>query len=310
MIQILTGEDRYQINQNLKNIIDRFKEKSGNDFNIIKIEAKESGFSKIRQAAISNGFFNKYKLIVVYDFFNLSTDDLDELFKFSQKLSKETVLVLIHYGKPDKRRLKKWQKFQIKELNNLDIRKMQNWVIKKAEDEKAKIENEAADKLSEYIGTDLYRAEQELLKLIAYKNGKIIEESDVEKLVDPIINASIFNLIDNIGAKKANQAMSDLHKLMESGEHELYILTMIVYGFRNLILVKYLANKGFNQSQIASKLKMHPYVVSKTYNQINRFSMPFLVLVYNRLLDAELAIKSGNKNPRLILETLVGTLAR
>lgn len=310
MIQILTGEDRYQINQNLKNIVSKFVQKSGSDFEIIKIEAKESSFLKIRQAAIASGFFNQFKLIIVYDFFNLSPDDLSNLFKFVQKPLKDIIMILIHYGKPDKRRMKKWQKFQYKELNQLDIRQMQNWIIQYVKEQGSEIEYDAAKKLSEYIGADLYRAENEILKLASYKEKKKIRVEDIEELVEPIINASIFNLIDNIGAKRANNAISDLHKLMESGEHELYILTMIVYGFRNLILIKYLNQKGYNQSQIASKLKMHPYPVSKAINQIGRYSFALLVMIYQKLQDVELAIKSGNKNPKLILETLVGTLAK
>ena len=59
-----------------------------------------------------------------------------------------------------------------------------------------------------------------------------------------------------------------------------------------------------------AKLKIHPFVVQKTLLQINKFSSHQLALIYGKLLAAEMAIKSGKGDPKLILEILVGTLAR
>lgn len=310
MIKILTGPDSYRIDEQIKKVKEKFQEKTKAVFGIVKIDATQSNFAKIRQEVISNGFFDSYKLVIINDFLKLPEQDLKDLYKLTENLPANIALVLVSKGQADKRRLKKWQKFDCFEADRLSYNQIENWIQKRVEEEGGKIDFLAKKKLSEFVGCDLERLNQEILKLVSFKNrGKILIE-DVELLVKPSINPSIFNLIDYIGLNQTKAAIQELNKLLESGEHELYIFTMVVYGFRNLILVKGLADLGNNSSQIVAKLKMHPFVVSKTLSQIKRFTMPQLKLIYSKLLNAEQAIKTGKNEPRLILEILVGTLAR
>ena len=51
------------------------------------------------------------------------------------------------------------------------------------------------------------------------------------------------------------------------------------------------------------------FVVRKTLEQARRHPLPDIVWRYNRLLEADLAIKQGQLEPELALELLVGEQA-
>jgi len=56
---------------------------------------------------------------------------------------------------------------------------------------------------------------------------------------------------------------------------------------------------------MATRLKLHPFVVKKTTRQAMNFSMEQLETVYRRLLEIDVAIKTGEMNDVLALDMLV-----
>jgi len=311
MIQIITGEDLFSISDRLKKIELEFIKKTGSDFGVAKINGDEKTFPYIRQEIISNSFFQNFKLVIIKNFLSLDSDSLNKLYDLTARLPKEVVLILVQQGKADSRKLKKWEKeFKIIKFdktsgNNLVVR-----VKDLFRENAAKISDPAALKLIEYCEGDLLRIKNEVDKLSNYKNNEVVEIKDVEDMVEPSINSSIFNLIDAISAKNQTKAMQELTKLLENNENELYILSMIAYGFRNIIMIKDAWLKGNSPKEISQKLKMHPFVVSKTLGQINRFQSKHLLVYYGKILDADVAIKTGKRDPRFVLEMLVSFLSR
>lgn len=152
---------------------------------------------------------------------------------------------------------------------------------------------------------NLWEANNEIEKLVNYREGKQIEKEDVELLVKSKVDMNIFSLIDSISSKDKNKAALLLNKQIEEGLNENYILTMFVYQFRNLIKIKSLLDQGFANPQIAARTKMHPFVVQKTAWQCQKFEMENLKKIYQKLFDADLAIKTGKMNARLVLDLLV-----
>jgi DNA polymerase-3 subunit delta len=80
---------------------------------------------------------------------------------------------------------------------------------------------------------------------------------------------------------------------------------MYFYQFRNLVKVKPLSEKGMPQAEIATKLKMHPFVVRKSLDQARNFSWPKLKSLYNELCEIDFASKSGKTDIALALDKFV-----
>jgi len=69
--------------------------------------------------------------------------------------------------------------------------------------------------------------------------------------------------------------------------------------------MKDLADRGENEQDIAKKLKMHPYVLKKSFDQAKSFSLPELKKIYRMMLQADLCIKTGKVKPDTALDLLV-----
>ena len=75
-----------------------------------------------------------------------------------------------------------------------------------------------------------------------------------------------------------------------------YLLTMIVYGFRNLLAVKDLSDRGMSLDAIVKKARLHPFVARKAYQSAGKFSLEELKNIYGHLLDLDTHSKEGTLN--------------
>ena len=194
------------------------------------------------------------------------------------------------------------------------------WIKNRATKLGGKIENNAVNILAISLGKgmaqkdrnknlkqsyNLWEADNEISKLVSYCDGREITDEDVRLLVQSKVDMNIFNLIDSISSKNKSGSALLLNRQIEKGLNEIYILTMFVYQFRNLLKIKSLLEQNLSNQEIAVKAKMHPFVIQKSVEQCRRFEMEDLKKIYQKLFDADLAIKTGKINPRLALDLLV-----
>lgn len=155
---------------------------------------------------------------------------------------------------------------------------------------------------------DLYQAAGEIDKLISYCDGREIAREDISLLVSGREDMNIFNLIESIGRKDRSRALSILSGQIREGFNENYILTMLVYHFRNLINVKSLADEGKSASEIARITKMHPMVAEKNMTYCCKLKKESLVMIYEKLYRADISIKTGRMEPELALDILIAAI--
>jgi DNA polymerase-3 subunit delta len=96
-----------------------------------------------------------------------------------------------------------------------------------------------------------------------------------------------------------------LYQHLEEGENEIYLITMFIRQFRNLLLVKSLAEKGVLNYELAKKTGLHPFVAKKTSDQARNFSAEGLKKIYTKLLDMDISIKTGKITAKMALDMLV-----
>ncbi len=191
-----------------------------------------------------------------------------------------------------------------------DTRSLPRWIGKRAQKHGGRIEPRASHRLAAVVGADLRLLDQEISKLVTYTDGnRAITEADVEILVPYSQDAVIFDLVDALGSRDGQTAAKTLHRLLESGEHPLGLLGMIVRQFRLLIQVKELKADGASPRVIADVLKLHPFPAGKLHTQATHFTGLQLEQVYRHLSDVDLAIKTGKMEAEGALDLLVAGLA-
>lgn len=183
------------------------------------------------------------------------------------------------------------------------------WIKNKAQQKGAGISPAAIRSLADLVSNDLWTLDRELEKLSLYCGGRNIEEEDVREMVSQVRETSIFNAVDAIIEGNAAAAFRLLRQLLHDGRDASYIISMVGRQLRLLALVKYLTDQGVSGGQLGGQVGINSqFALRKTMDQARRHSWPAIRQRYQRLLEADLAIKRGRQEPDLALELLVADL--
>lgn len=315
MVIFLYGQDTYRLTQKLREIIEEYKKihKSGLNLRFLDFSgsAGELNFQDFKDAFQQRSIFKEKRLIVLTNIF--SNKDLKQSFLKNIKnlTDSKDVIVISEKNKilandPLFKILKK--KVICQEFKPLEGQSLENWVKKEIEKYRVKIEPEALQQIIDFIGNDLWRFSNEIKKLVNYKgknSNLIITKQDIELLVRPKIEPDIFQTINFLASKNKKQALSLLKKHLEKGDSPLYLLSMISFQFRNLLMIRELIDKNRPYFLISKETKLHPYVVKKSHAQAQRFSLSELKKIYQKIFEVDLNIKTGKLEPETALELLI-----
>jgi DNA polymerase-3 subunit delta len=160
-----------------------------------------------------------------------------------------------------------------------------------------------------FDGKHLGELAGEIDKLATYANGRAITIEDVDELVSGALAYAYWDLTDAVIEGRADRALSVLRR-MDAKDQPAQLLTyMLVRQYRQLLLAQALLREGLNQAQIGTQLGLQNYPLRKVVEQATRYPAPALEAAYRRLLENDVAVKTGVLDADAALEVLVVTLA-
>ncbi|MFA5358664.1 MAG: DNA polymerase III subunit delta [Patescibacteria group bacterium] len=314
MIFFLYGPDTYRSHHKLTELKEKFlKDVDESSLNLTFIDGAKMKVEEFNSAIATPPFLARKRMIVVSGLLgqNKNKEVGRQVIEVLEKenLTKDNIIVFWEPGEPDERtvlfkRLNKEKYAQrFDPLRDSDLR---NWIHLETKRRGGAISSEAIVKLSEMVGNDLWTVNSEIDKLIAFKNKKTIEADDVVTLVKSKFDDNIFNFIDAIANKNHRLAHKLLDDQLNSGANELYLLSMLIRQFRILLLIKDLGST--NKQQIASQLKIHPFVAQKALAQIRNFSLDKLKNIYSLLLETDIKIKTSYADSVVLFDLLLAKI--
>ncbi|MBB6285039.1 DNA polymerase III subunit delta [Geobacillus subterraneus] len=180
------------------------------------------------------------------------------------------------------------------------------WVRQRIEGQGARVDDEAIDVLLRRAGTQLAALANEIDKLALFAGpGGTVEAAAVEQLVARTPEENVFVLVEQVAKRDIPAALQTFYDLLENNEEPIKILALLAGHFRLLAQVKWLAQAGYGQPQIASALKVHPFRVKLALGQAARFSEQELAEAIDALAAADYEVKSGAMDRRLAVELLL-----
>lgn len=311
MIIFLYGEDSYRSKQKLDEIVEHYKSVRKSGLNLIYMDASRADFSDFYNTFKVSSMFAETKLVILKNVFANKQFQEDFLPEMKKIEALKDVVVIYESNQPDQRLklckdlLKTCKCQEFKSLSGVQLK---NWAQKEFERHRSKTNLDALDLLISYVSNDLWQLSNEVKKLVNYKNSSTLKKEDVELLVRPKIEVDIFKTIDALASKNKKQALALLQKHLESGENPLYMLSMIAWGFKNLLVVKELAEKGLMYNSIVKKSGLHPFVVKKNYFACREFSFEELKSIYRKVFQIDLDIKMGKVEPETALDLLISKI--
>lgn len=312
MLFLICGKDQYRARQKLKELIE--KHSAGSTGSLLDLFFQKTSINDLKKEIENRSLFGGKKLIVLVN----ALEDKD--FQTGIMNQKNTILkdknnIIIFFEERDFSKNEKIFSFFKEQgdiFNFLPLTPEQNkeWIKKRFFSLGFSINPETINALEDHVGNDLWHMSLEIKKLCAYRmKDKKINKEDIESLVAPKIEVAIFKTIDAIANKDKKKALLLIQKHLEKGESPFYILSMIVFQFRNLLVVKEMEDSGLSLSDIILKMKKtHPFVVKKSYVQGKVFTFLRLKEIYLKIFKIDLAAKTGKIKPELALELLVADI--
>jgi len=311
MIIFLYGQDSYRAKKKLDEVIEHYKEVHKSGLNLVQLDVKEIDF----KAFINNfkviSMFDEKKLIILKNAFSDKDFQEDFLEDFKNLKNAKDIIVIYEKDKVDERSklfkvLKKEAKCQ--EFDLLQGAMLKKWIEQEFEKYGAKISLDAENLLLEFAGNDLWKLGSEIKKLSDYKGSTLIKREDIELHVRPKIENDIFKTIDSLASNNKKQALDFLHKHLEGGDSPLYLLSMISYQFKNLLIIRELVDQQRPYADIVKSSGLHPFVVKKIYYMCGQFPMAQLKKIYQKIFQVDSDIKIGKIEPETALDLLVSEI--
>jgi DNA polymerase-3 subunit delta len=328
MFYLLHGEDEYSCSLALAEMKAKLGDPTTVDLNTTVLDGQKVTLNELIHACGTVPFLAEKRLVIVNNLAarferqaaegrgESETDDdsLQGLGEYLSRLPESARLVFLEgrkvsKGNPIYRFSVDTEDSYVKEFIPPRGRNLNRWIAARVQKKGRRIEAGAVNLLAAFVGNDLRLLDQEIEKLLTHAGEQEpIKERDVQLLVSYVQEANIFQMVDALGKRDSREAMRLLHRLLEDGQPPLYLLHMIARQFRILLRIKELLGKGTSEADIKALLGLHPFVVRKMAKQAPNFSIAQLEAIYHRLLDTDVAVKTGGMEPQLALYVLVTEL--
>lgn len=321
-LYLLFGEEKYIIEDTLKQITELIVDPSTEDFNLNRYDASVHPVIELLDSARTLPFMSDRRVIIVKGIKPKKPKEEEEedkeeedfignscLINYLESPYKATCMIFVSYEAQMDQRRKFFKNIQKngKTLNcqKLNSKRAADWIRDKAKSKDFQIEYAAAEELADACNNNLKRIENELGKIFLYcgKNRFINVNTVCTVAGNNKIN-SIFDLTKAIGNKDLKLSLATLENLLYNGSHPLPILGMISRQFRLIWQAKASIKKNVPKNEIGKKIGVHSHYVGEYISQANSFSQEDLISTFERLLKADIEIKSAGR-PRLSIESLI-----
>ncbi|MGD8813139.1 MAG: DNA polymerase III subunit delta [Anaerolineales bacterium] len=302
----------------IREFIDTLRKKLGDvhasQMDVQRFDGNSLEFGSFEEACTTIPFMSPRRLVILENSeaaLGKGKRDL-AFFELLDKLPQSTALVLVHpHPLQQTSDLLQWAQDRPSKVfvRSFHIPKGQDfsrWIIKRCRDLGGEVEPQAAELLAELVGGDANLAERELEKLLDYVDRqRSIDVSDVEQLTPFHGQSNVFAMVDAVGQRDGQQAFTHLRRLLADHPPR-YAFSMIVRQFRLLLQVREALDNQIDPHKV---LKVHAFVINKIIAQARNFSLSDLERIYHKLLDIDLASKTGRMDLDVALDSLLATLA-
>jgi len=332
LFYILYGKDDFSLQQALEEIKNELGNQDMLAVNTSILDGQQLRLSQLTDACSSVPFLCPCRLVVVKGLLgrletksgsdrwtarsktknNSALEEWTGLTEYTKRMPPTTILVLVDGEvKAGNRLLKSLAPLaKVKGFPPLNDRSLSDWAQGRIKEGGGKISPEALKLLVGLVGADLWVMSGEIDKLLAYCSGQVVAEDDVKQLTSYAREANIFALVDAILEGRRSQAQQLLHRLLRDGASPAYILAMITRQLRLIVMAKDLDRKKSRPGIPEGLESVSDYSLQKAAKQAKAFTLERIKKAYNKLLEADVSIKTGKYEGDLALDLLVVELGQ
>lgn len=322
-VYVIDGDERVLVDEAVLAIRDAAVQARARDFNLDVMSAKEATLSRALDAAQTLPAFAPLRVVIVKDVEKWtdpkkgeddSRTDLAPLLRYLESPSPTTVLMLVASETFDAR-TKFYKAFDkvgaTIRFAHPHEREMPRVVAARAKKMGISIAPAAIDAVVDAVGVDVGAAIAALEKLALYAGSRAITRADVDELVSPVKEESVFQLSDAVGARDLRRALMLLHTMIGGEQaHPLQLLALLARQWRQLATLRALLDAKAGSGEIEAAVKVPPFILGKLKDQARKQSLSALTQGLSAIAEADRRMKGlARLDGARVMEKLVLELA-
>lgn len=307
-LYFLFGEEPYLLNQS----VERFKfavlNEGAIDFNYSLFYASDADIGTVRDAVETLPMMAPRRLVILKEAQELNDKEWTQLEPLIDNAVDSTVFVILA-TRVDKR--KKQIRALLDKAECVEFKKpyenqIPSWINYIAQSLGLTISNEAIHLLHKLVGHHLTEIEGELKKLGEFIEGaRRIEVSDVAQVVSRSKEENVFDFTKAIGENDRVKALEHLVHLLDQGQNEIGIVSLVARHVRILLTVKKGMDEGLHGAKLAHYAQVPPYFLETYIDQSRRWTAKKLEQTLVVLSETDKALKSSPLSSHIWLENMV-----
>ena len=293
---LLTGPDDYRRSARQRFLLNGFKGKYP-EGEVTLLEEKDT-FSALQNTVLTPNLFASRRLVVTYNFWKPDTFEAAEKSDFWDALGgqSDSVTLVSVEASLDKRTKAAKSILKLAKVETYDLMEaaeLVQWMIRTAEQKGVLLTQRDAQYMLDRCGVNGWNLHSEIEKLAMASGSKPISRELIDQLTLPHPSAVVWDFLSALSKQQASAALSSFSKLLQSGESAHMIMAMIIREVRIHAQLKAGSEDNLDAKLIASRTKLHPFVVQKTLPLSKKFTQGQIKNMYEQLLTLDRRLKTG-----------------
>lgn len=251
------------------------------------------------------------------DIFKMNESDRERIAEILSDIPEYCTVVFTYETtsfKPDKRFKKLWDTVSevgtFVEFQKQNQRDLVSWISRHFSAAGKRIKPDLCVYLMDITGGTMTALSGEISKICAYSGADEIFKADIDAVVEPVLDAVVFQMTDLIGSGEYGKALLKLRQLLKMQEEPLSILGIIGSHFRKLSVARTLLDNGKTAVDLMRLTGMSDYPARKAMSAASRFSTNFYRQAAELVLECDVRLKTSFDDADRILEVLILQLAQ
>ena len=251
------------------------------------------------------------------DIFKLPEDERNKIAEILSDVPEYCTVVFTYetvQWKPDKRLKKLWDAVSgnafVVEFAKQEQRDLIAWITRHFAAAGKTISSDLCAYLISITDGTMTSLSGEIGKICAFSGADAIKKTDIDAVVEPVMDAVVFQMTDLLSKGQYGPALQKLRVLFRMQQEPIAILGAVGTNFRRLSTARTLLDNGKNAGELMKLCGMQDYAARITMDAARRFSPEFCRKAANLILETDYRMKTSFDEPERLLEMLILQLAQ
>jgi DNA polymerase-3 subunit delta len=307
-VYFIFGDEPFLIDQ----CVNRFKysllDENSLDFNYSLFYASDADVQNVKETVETLPVFAQRRVVILKNAHELKDAEWSDLESLFKNPVDSTVFVLFA-DKIDKR--KKHFKTLMDAASSIEFKKpydneIPRWITYYASQYDLKLTQPAIHRLHRLVGNNLSEIYSQLEKIKSYLDGTTnVDVEHVNAVVSNSREENVFDFTKAVGQKDRVRALEQIVSLLDQGQSEIGIVSLLARHMRILLTVRAGLDQGIGGAKLANIANVSPYFIDEYAAQAKIWPVRKLEDSLVLLGETDKALKSSPLSSHIWLENLV-----